>query len=255
MRNIRSYLSISGITVMRRIIGTLWIIAITLIALGCATTGKGAIFSGTPIALVSVVSNYDINWKGEEPTSSSVVSDAIRRIMRANEDWVIVTKADIIIDEAEEIIRSSLEKSPQVTLAPKEDVFNARSYNEARLNTNQANGQMVKPAGYRMVFHRDKNFFPNFAKETGIDKTLFITLDLTKEMSSGIGKNGSYRGRATMTVLLKDMRGKDLFNKIYEVPSRDNAKVTSGAYSQEELLELLRSAINDACLDFLDDLK
>ena len=239
---------------MRKIIGTLWIIAITLTASGCATTGKRTLFSDVPIALVSIVSNYDINWKGEEPTMQSKASDMFRQIRHTDEDWVIITKADSLIDEAGDIIRSTLEKSPHINLVPGEKVFNSRSYNEARLDSLQVREQMVAPAGYRLVYNRDNKFYPAFARETGIERTLFITLDLTKEMYSGIGKNGNCRANVDLNVLLKDERGKNLFSKTYNVSSRDQIKVTAGAYSQEELLELMRSAISDACLVFLNDL-
>jgi hypothetical protein len=114
---------------------------------------------------------------------------------------------------------------------------------------------MVKPTGYRLINHRNNNFYPALARETGIQRSLFITLDLTKGMSSGVGKNGNFRANVAMTVMLKDARGKNLFHKIYEISSWDRTSVTSGAYSQEEFLGLLRSAISDACQSFLDDLR
>jgi hypothetical protein len=219
----------------------------------CAST-KSGLFSEAPIALVSVVSNYDINWKDEEATSDSAISRSLRRALGADEDWVIFTRADTIIDEIEEIIRKTLEASPLVSLAPKENVLGSRAYNEARIDLAQQKDRMVKPDGYRLISHLDKNFYPILAKETGIERSLFITLDLTKEMYSGFSKNGNGRAKVEMTVVLKDSRGKNLFYKAYTVSSSGTFKVTSGAYSQEELLEHLRSAINYVCQDFLDNL-
>ena len=240
---------------MRKTLFSLLAVTVLLTAIGCASTGKRTLFSETPVALVSIASNYDINWKGEKPTTESIAGSAIRRLLRTDESLAIVTKADVIIDDAEEIIRSTLDNSPNFSLAPKDSFLRSRSYIDARLNPYQENDKMIAPTGYRLVYHREKNFYPAFARETGIERTLFITLDLTKEMSFGAGKNGRCRGKVDMAVLLKDSRGKTLFNKIYQASSLGETQVRTGAYSQEELLDLLRSAIGDACLDFLDDLK
>ena len=232
---------------------TAWAVIVIIMITACATTDKKALFSETPVALVSVASNYDINWKGEK-TEPSLLGGTVRRVMRANEDWVITTSADIIIDEIEGIIRSNLDLSPLVSLAPKDEVLSSRSYNEARINPYQQKDGMITPIGYRLVYYRDRNFFPAFAAETGIKKFLFITLDLTKAMSTGIAKNGTCRARVDMAVTLKDERGKDLFVKNYDISSIEKTKVNSGAYSQEEFLGLLRDVVNDACLDFLEDI-
>ena len=252
------YIPLVIIGVMRKIKCSLVLLTVVcmLIASACATTRKGALFSDRPIAIVSVVSNYDVNWKGEEPiTTTYAVGNAIRRTRKVDEDWVTFTRADNIIDEAEEIIRSSLGKFSNVTLAPKDEILRSRSYNEARLNPVQEKEKMIHPTDYRMVYYGDKNLYPALARETGIEKFLFVTLNLTKEMSSGLGKNGRFRAKVSMSVMLKDIRGKTLFYNTYESASYDEVKVTSGAYSENDLLELLRFTISDVCRVFLKDLK
>jgi hypothetical protein len=139
-------------------------------------------------------------------------------------------------------------------MAPGETVLNARSYNEAKLNPFHLRKKMVKPEGYRLVHYKDKNFQAAFAAETGIEKTMYVTLTLTKSMATGVGKNGYCRADAAMAVMIKDSRGKTLWNKTYEVRSTDRTKVSGGAYSGDELLALFPGIITDACLDFLDDL-
>jgi hypothetical protein len=231
------------------------VFVIVLLAPGCASAGKAAIRSaGSPIALVSVAANYDINWKGEGETSPAKTSALIRRAIRVDPDWVVVSKSDGIIGEAGEIIRNTLEASPLVTLAPGETVLKARSYNDAKLNPFHVREKMISPEGYRLVYYKDKAFQAGFAEETGIQKTMYVTLALTKSMSSGIGKNGYCRANVAITVLIKDSGGKTLWNKTYEVRSLDRTKVSSGAYSGEELLALFPGTITDACLEFLDDL-
>ena len=242
---------------MKKYISIFVVAASLLIITGCVSTDRRLIFSQSPVAIVSVVANNDINWMGEEPlTVSSILSfnRTLRRSMEEDPDFVITTSSSLIIDEIEEFIRFMFASSPFVTLAPKETVLNSRSYNEARIHGVQEMQEMAKPAGFRYVFHRDNNFYPAFAQETGIERTLFITLNITKMMASGFGKSGNLRAHVSMNVLLKDSRGRNVFNKTYEAGSRGQLSVSSGAYSQSGLLALVKSALSDVCDDFLDDL-
>ena len=239
---------------MRKTIYTLIIAFIVLSVSSCASTRRRELFNEAPIALVSVLSNYDINWKGEEPLESPTSGSALRRLLGADEDWVIFTRAHHIIDEADEIIRTTLEQSPFITFAPKDEVFRSRSYNEAQLNPFIESDNLITPSGYRTIFHRDNNFLSAFARETGIGRSLFITLELTKEMSSGFAKNGNCRALVAMNLMLKDERGRTLFNQTFNTRSWGQTRVTSGAYSQDDFLDLVRSAITEACMVFLDTL-
>ncbi|MCL2832574.1 MAG: hypothetical protein FWD78_05350 [Treponema sp.] len=220
---------------------------------GCATAGNQALFGSSPVALVSVVANNDINWSGEAPTSRLVITRTQRRAMDADPDQNIATDTVILIDDAGEIIRTTLETSSNIVFAPASDVLNAASYKDARPNSNQAKDEMAKPEGFRYVYYRDNNFLSGFASETGINRMLFVTLNLTKSMSSGFSKNGTARANVSMTIMLKDETGKTLFNKVYESASRDVFKVEGGMYSEYELKQCMISAIQDACYYFLDD--
>ena len=225
-----------------------------LIMTACATTDKRQLFGSSPIALVSVVANNDINWKDEGPVNVAAASRSARRTMEEDPDQNMVTFSGAIIDEALDIIRSILESSPFISFVPDETVLRSRSYNNARPNAVQEKDEMAKPVDYRYINFRDKNFFADFSAETGINKTLFISLDLTKAMASGFGKNGSFRVNVSMSVMLVNEKGKRLFYKIYTVPGRDTISVSGGMYSQSEIEHALLSAIGDACYYFLDDI-
>ena len=225
-----------------------------LIMTACATTDRRQLFGSSPIALVSVVANNDINWKDEGPVNIAAASRSARRTMEEDPDQNMVTSSGAIINEVEALIRSTLESSPFISFVPGETVLRSRSYNNARPNAAQEKDAMAKPADYRYINFRDKSFFADFGAETGINKTLFVSLDLTKAMSSGFGKNGSFRVNVSMSVMLVDERGKRLFYKVYTVPGRDIVSVSGGMYSQSEIRRALLSAIGDACYFFLDDL-
>ena len=220
---------------------------------GCATNAK-EIFGGSPIAMVSLLSNNDINWKDEAPVNTGFASRSQRRAIQGDPDQNVVTYADTFIDEIEETIRGTLEMSPHISFAPRASVLSARSYGAARINPVLEAEGMAKPEGYRYVNYRDKNFLTDFASETGSDKIMFITLDLTKIMAAGFGKNGNCRASITMSVILKDGRGKTLFNKDYYANSNAVTDVSNGVYSQAELRQLVSSAIVDACYNLMDDI-
>ena len=222
-------------------------------AAGCATMDRSELFGRSPIALVSVVSNNEVNWKGEGPFSPVMITRATRRTMQDNPDLVYNTTADAFIDEIEESIRTTLEKSPHITFASKETVLHSRSYSEAK-PFNYVKNEITMPSGYRYINSRDKNYLAASYRENGTSNHLFITLQLEKEMSSGFSKNGSFRIIVQMTVLLKDESGKTLFNKNYTVYSRDHANVSGGLYSEFEIRKMLLTSIQDACYYLIDDI-
>ena len=233
----------------------LFFIVILFVLANCATAGGKDLFGGSPIAVVSLVSNQDINWKDEAKSDLRLTSRSQRRAMQGDSDQTLVSEADLFIDETGQVIFSVMETSPFISFAPKADVLNAVSYKNAPSYYVQEKAEMAKPAGFRYINFRDKKFLSEFAAETGADKMLFINLNITKFMASGIGKNGSFRVSAVMSVMLKDERGKTLFNKSYEALSRDSSKVSNGMYSESELERMILMTVEDACYYFLDDIR
>ena len=222
---------------------------------GCVSSGKAIIEQKDPIALVSVVSNWDINWKGEEPTNPNVFSIIGNRTLQGDPDMTLVSYADELINTAEMLFRNAINASPIMNLAEKEAVLSSRAYREARTNE-PARNTRVKPDGYRFVNSRDRNFPAALASETGIQRVMFIEFDFTKSIFSGIGKiNGECRAEMDMNVLIKDSTGKTLYNKKFSSWSRSTIKVTGGVYSHTGLMELFEEAITNACNDFLSQLE
>jgi hypothetical protein len=141
--------------------------------------------------------------------------------------------------------------SPLMTLAAKEMVLNSGSYRNAKTNQQQERQKYVKADGYRLVDYRDKNFSNALAGETGIQRSMFVEFNFTKNMTSGFGKNGNCRAEATMTVLVNNEQGKTIYKNSFSSWSISTVKVSSGTYSQSELLELFEPVIKDLCQEFL----
>jgi len=218
---------------------------------GCASSGKAVFAQREPIALVSVVSNGDINWKGEASTKPNAASPLSNRALRSGEDMALVTSADELINTAEKIIRDKFSFSQQVNLAEKETVLFSQAYRTAALNKNQVYNKDSKPEAYGFIDYRDKNFPPALASETGIQRSMFVEFKFTTVIARGMGKNGNFRADVEMKVFVLDAGGKTLYSKTVSLKSQDTIKVSYGVYSQTGLMGLFESAIDDACDEFL----
>ena len=221
---------------------------------GCASTGKAELLAQKgPIALISVVSNEDINWKDEAPTNPSSIGPLVRRKLRTDPDLAVITRADELINIAESIVRNTMAVSEQINLAEKETVLNSRAYQDAKTKK-YPNRDMVKPENFRFTDYRDKIFPPALAAETGIQLSLYVEFNFTKFIYTGLSLFGTCRANVEMTVIIVDANGKILYRKTNTAASESTTKVTNGIYSQPELIELFRESISDACHIFLEQL-
>ena len=232
---------------------SLWIICFWT---GCASSRKAVLLAQKdPIALVSVVSNYDINWKDEESMSPNTINPFARGTLRGDDDKVMVSNAEDLITRAEILIRESMAELGVINLADKGRVINSRTYQEARINRTQVNQKLVKPEDYRLIDFRDKSFFSSLAAETGIQRSMFVEFIFTKEMVSGLFKTGNSRADVEMIIYIYDSARKTLFHKTLHMRSSAVMGVASGVYSHSELMGLFESTIADACYEFVYDLQ
>ena len=240
---------------MKRAAFVLLVVSVAFLGAGCVTSSAALTSQRDPIALVSMVSNWDINWKGEDsinPNSTGILSS---RALRDDPDMTIVSNADELINTAETLFRSALANSPLINLAEKEAVFSSRAYQEARLNNPQINNNRRKPADYRFVNSRDKIFPAALAGETGIQRSLYVEYNFTKGMTGGFGKNGNFRAELAMSIAILDNKGKTIYRKTFSSWSDSTIRVSGAAYSNSGLMEIFESAITRACQDFLYQLE
>jgi hypothetical protein len=232
----------------------IFIAAILIIsATGCASSARAIIEQKDPIALVSVVSNWDINWKGEAPTNPNSFSIFGNNALRSDPDMTLVSNAEELILTAEMLFRNAIDASPVINLADKGAVLSSRAYREARVNEPGRN-TLIKPADYRFINVKDKNFPAALTGETGIQRVMFVEFDFTKSMYSGFGKNGEGRADVDMNITVLDSSGKTLYNRKFSSWSGSTIKITGGVYSQTGIMELFEEAIDDVCRIFLQQL-
>ena len=230
----------------------LLVVGLVCFGTGCVTPETATLLSqDDPIALVSVVSNWDINWKGEDPVNPRLIGSVARRALRANRDMTLILNAEELINTAERLFRESMAELNLVNLAEKETVLRSRAYQEAQLNKYQVNRGAVTPTDYRLVDFRYKRLPQALAAETGIQRIMFLEFNFTKAMRSGFGKNGNGGAELDMRVLILDSKGKTLYSKTFALGSRSTIGVSNGIYSRSGLTELFETAIGDICYEFL----
>ena len=235
---------------------TLLALSLMLGAASCVSPGRAAVLADfQPIALVSVVSNWDINWHGEEAVNPGFISAGARRSLHENPDLAIVLNAEELINTAENLVRGIMPLSGLIIFAEPESVFLSAAYSEAPLNRRRMNHPYVVPQAYRLIDPRNRNFPAALAEETGIQRSMFVEFNFTKAMRSGIGRSGQAGANVDMRVLIVDAGGRTLFSRTFTALSRGTIGVSSGMYSRSGLIALLEAAISDACYNFLDHLE
>jgi hypothetical protein len=217
---------------------------------GCASIGpwkdKNFAFD-VPMGIVAVVSNSNIYWNDEDPTSSS------RPGKNENPEKTKVSKADVLIDDAEAILRQTFVDLGISNMATKEKITESQAYRNAPLLHAWNNKHTLSAAGYRPVNYKDKNFAAALTAETEIKAGIYISFDFAKEMTSGIGKTGTFQALVTMKAIVVDEKGKIVYNKSRLVISDDKIRVSLRAFNQEEMLDLFRSTLANACYLFLQE--
>ena len=222
----------------------------------CVSFAGADLLSDTsPIALVSVVSNLDINWKGEDPVNPNLIGAATRRTLRADPDLAIVSTAEELIVTAERMFREIMDSSGMIYLASQETVFYSRAYREAPLHRRWVNREHATPAGYRVIDPRDRNFPQAFAAETGVQRGMFVEFNFSKFMRSGFGRSGNCGADLDMRVFVRDAGGRTIFNRTFSVISGSGIAVSNGVYSHSGLMALFEEALYDAFHDFLHHLE
>ena len=219
---------------------------------GCASSSKAALVSYTdPMALVSVVSNWDINWKGEEPENINLIGPLINRALKSDPGLAYVSNAEELVNVAETTFSNIISGSNRLKLAEKDTVLSSQAYKNAAINKRHVNNKLITPDNYRLIDYRDKAFFSALARETGLKRSMFVEFNFTKAMTSGFAKVGDCEADVEMLVIVLDNQGKTVYRNTFNEWSFSRIRVTSGAYLEAELMELFKLVLDDISFDFL----
>lgn len=231
--------------------------ALTFLLPACASLGKSKDFSPhAPMGLVSVISNYDINWAGEQTIKTGGdFTDFVREKLGIQRDGatVRISNAETLVNEADSLLQKAISAAEIFRLEDKARLVRSETYAWGGSGRKPKMAGMISAEDYKPLSHRDKEFAAKLAEETGIHSLLYITFTFNKEMFSGLGKNGKCRATVLLSATLINPAGKILYRKDIETYSQDRIAVTNGAYIDEELMELFREATAQACARFVHD--
>lgn len=217
---------------------------------GCAGLGRQRetdLSAHLPLGVVTVVSNYNIYWDDEDHGSSD------RPKKNETPERTRVSRADTIISDAEAILQQSFADAGITALVPKSVIIESQAYKNAKLRRAWNNKRTVLAEGYGPINYGDKDFAVALAAETGVKAGLYFIFDFSKAMASGIGKSGTFRAQVYMKVVVVDATGKILYKRNRFVASGDRIPVSFRHFNQDELVDLFRSAIANACYLFIQE--
>jgi hypothetical protein len=238
-------------------------IGILLVFASCASKPKAApkskgrdFSSHAPLGLVMVISNKDVNWVGEQTfqNQNTIVSDFVRNTLglRKDEDLVRFTLADDLVNEADSILRKVITDAGVFRLADKEQtLISVNTVMAAKKKSAKAPSDLIAAQGYRYLYYKDKQLAADFTREAGVKSLLYVTFEFNKQMISGAGKTGKARSRVLLDAALVSPAGKVLYHDQIETFSSENLAVTTGTYAQDELIDLVKEAIGEACYRFI----
>lgn len=232
------------------------LLAFVCLFAGCSSLGNPKNLSPfTPVGIVSVISNGEINWDGEGPTippGETVGGKLFNAVSnRPDSGRVWISNSGDLISEADASIRIILSQAGIGGFADKDRITASGAYTGAAEYARLGREKKVHAQGYKFLNPRDKNLPARLFQETGIKSVMYITFTFSKVMGSGIGKFGNMRAKVDMLVTIISAEGKTLYNRTHTKTSEDKIAVSNGGYSQDELMNLFRSTIADACYDFI----
>ncbi|GHV29177.1 hypothetical protein AGMMS4952_14490 [Spirochaetia bacterium] len=221
------------------------------LCMGCASFRRQKsidLSSHLPLGIITVVSNHNVYWEDEDPDASELLKTT------KDPEKTRTLKADTLITDAEAILRQSFFDAGLSAPASKEQVTESGAYANAKRRREWNNKKIVTADGYAPVDYRDKNFAAALAKETGVKAGIYIAFDFSKAMATGIGKTGNFRAQLYMTAIIVDETGRVLYRKNHFVSSDERIPVKLRAFNENELLDLFRSNIAEACYLFIQEI-
>jgi hypothetical protein len=229
-------------------------VAVTLImtgfCAGCAGLGyqrQTDLSAHLPLGVVTVLSNYNIYWDDEDPGSSN------RPKKDETPAKTRISRTDALISDAEAILQQSFIDAGITAVVPKSAIIESQAYKNAKRNPAWNKKNTVLAEGYEPVSYGDKNFAAALAEETGVKAGLYFIFDFSKAMASGIGKSGTFRAQLYMRVVVVDATGKILYKRDRFVASSDKIPVSFRYFNRDELIDIFRSTIANACYLFIQE--
>ncbi len=240
------------------------IIAITLASLffaGCSSYNPFEDLSlVSPLAVVRVSSNTEIDWYAEDDGNTlggsllGAVANAVVSEVKDEKVSSILSRADLLVDQAEATLRESLAEVGTIEVADKESVLTSDAYDKVEDVLDIMDTNILRAEGYKYFkINDERNLGPRLKKEIGSKS--WITADFTFEkiMDSGVDKNGMMGVSVEMWIQWFNDEGERIYAQGYWEQSSKAIPVVAGIYKPEDMMALYPEVIDKVCRDFASE--
>lgn len=214
----------------------------------------------SPLGVVKVSSNSELNWYGEKEEAqggSSLLGAVANKVLKDSENEKVSTllsRTDLLLEEAETILLSSLKEVGTVNLTDKEQILKSAAYDSIDDSITLTNPTVISANGYKLFsWSREQDFAEKLYNETGTKGMVYVNFLFEKKMVTGIVKNGTMGAMVTMVVEITDETGKRLLTRTYWSISEKNIPVIASLYDPNDLMALFPATIEEVCQDFASE--
>ncbi len=226
-----------------------------LTLIGCSSTGSiKDVESINPVGVVSVISNGEITWYGEETENPGLLGKFLaKKINEAKDDDVstLLSRADTLVNDADRYLMAALSKVDTISTVDKEVILGSKSYTNAEEDNMLVKTELILADGYKFVNYRDKDLASDLNEEIGIRGDIYIQFDFKKIVMSGVAKNGKVGVFVGLSAIIVNQDGKTVLIKSFTGKSESTIPVVAGIYDPRELMDLFPSVIEEVCESFV----
>jgi hypothetical protein len=231
---------------MKKIMSVGISVIVCLVCIGCATTGsldKQTVIA--PLGILSVTSNNEITWYGEEQKSEGILGNALRK---AAKEQLNEKPGDLVV-MAEGILHDAL-MGQGIEVVDTQRIISSDAYTQAKEDSLTKASGILTPDGYRYVAAKNSDLIKDLGVQTGVKSGLYVYFDFSKMISTGVAKNGTAKACVSMNTTLVNSDGKIIFQKSFFKSSADTFTVVAGIYNPESLMKQYPDVIQEICNEF-----
>jgi hypothetical protein len=164
----------------------------------------------------------------------------------------LLSRTDVIVQDIDPLLCDAFTRR-NIPFVAKPAVISTAAYQNAKPGKYASMAGFVQPKDYRLVDVSDTAFTQNLARETGAQGTLFLEFTILKQMSTGLGKNGTMRAQVQMLATMVDSSGKTYFQKVYAASSKDTIGVALEIYDTDKFMDMIPSVMTEVIEQFTEE--